>query len=76
MSTNQTNGGPDDVIAQPFDQTNGLADAGESDGTAESDTASAAERGGDDAGLGGGDAVEEDGGQGGMAAGLNIRHQQ
>lgn len=39
----------DDLIARPFDQTNGLADdSGDSDGTAESDTKSAAQREGDD----------------------------
>jgi uncharacterized membrane protein len=39
-------------LGQPFDQTNGLADTdGESDGTAESDTTSGAERG--DRGIGG-----------------------
>ena len=39
-----------DPVTHPFDQTNGLADDdGDSDGTAESDTRSAAERGADDA---------------------------
>ncbi|WP_416404600.1 SRPBCC family protein [Arthrobacter sp. LFS091] len=39
-----------DPVTHPFDQTNGLADDdGDSDGTAESDTRSAAERGDDDA---------------------------
>jgi len=38
-----------DPVTHPFDQTNGLADDdGDSDGTAESDTRSAAERGDDD----------------------------
>lgn len=37
----------DESIGRPFDQTNGLADglAGDSDGTADSDVASDAERG-------------------------------
>jgi carbon monoxide dehydrogenase subunit G len=40
--------GTDRAVAHPFDQTNGLADVdGESDGTAASDTRSAAERGTD-----------------------------
>ncbi|WP_347782636.1 hypothetical protein [Paenarthrobacter nicotinovorans] len=42
-----------DPITHPFDQTNGLADVdGDSDGTAESDTRSAAERNDDDHGPG------------------------
>jgi ribosome-associated toxin RatA of RatAB toxin-antitoxin module len=42
-------GGTDRAVGHPFDQTNGLADVdGESDGTAASDTRSAAERGTDD----------------------------
>ncbi|BCW60221.1 hypothetical protein StoSoilB20_35680 [Arthrobacter sp. StoSoilB20] len=42
-----------DPITHPFDQTNGLADVdGDSDGTSESDTRSAAERNDDDHGPG------------------------
>lgn len=52
MSTPETGRGEpveDESIAQPFDQTNGMMDeGGDSDGTAASDTASAAERSNDD----------------------------
>jgi hypothetical protein len=60
----------DDSIARPFDQTNGVmpASEGETDGTAESDTASAADRGGDD------DAVDTADGAGALGAGLEMRH--
>jgi hypothetical protein len=47
---------PEEPIAEPFDQTNGLVDglAGDSDGTAESDTGSAKDRA-DDGGRNPGD---------------------
>jgi hypothetical protein len=48
MSEERSTAGGDDAIGHPFDQTNGMLDSGgESDGTAQSDTASAAERQGD-----------------------------
>jgi hypothetical protein len=70
---NTHSGTGDESVAQPFDQTNGMIpdDDGDSDGTAASDTASAAER--DDGGDG---ALAQDGGQGGIAAGLMIGRQQ
>jgi hypothetical protein len=74
MNTGSTSGGDDETVAEPFDQTNGMisGDDGESDGTAASDTASAAER--DDDGEAG--ALQQDGGQGGLDAGLIIGRQQ
>jgi hypothetical protein len=61
----------DDPIAQPFDQTNGMMPGsdGESDGTAESDTASAADRGDDD-----GAVTDTADGAGAMGLGLGLRH--
>ena len=81
MST--TGSGRDELaeesIAKPFDQTNGLMDAGgDSDETAESDTKSAAERE-DDRGIvgattddGGTDPTSGDVGLAGGAAGLSM----
>lgn len=59
----------DDPVA-PFDQTNGMMPgaAGESDGSAESDTASAADRTGDD------DATDTANGAGALGTGLAMRH--
>lgn len=82
MTDERSTTGDDDTIARPFDQTNGMADTGgESDGTAQSDTASTAERPDGDDGLDGaivGDdrelgADEEDLGLGGGAAGATNR---
>jgi hypothetical protein len=77
MSTEQSRGAADDdVVAEPFDQTNGVVSGldGESDGTASSDTGSAADRD-DDAGEGitGTDDVA---GQGAMDAGLVVGRQE
>jgi hypothetical protein len=60
----------DDSVA-PFDQTNGMMPGadGESDGTAESDTASAADRGGDDDG-----ATDTADGAGALGTGIAMRH--
>ncbi|MDH2442654.1 hypothetical protein QDR37_01720 [Amnibacterium sp. CER49] len=45
MTDERSTTGDDDTIARPFDQTNGMTDiGGETDGTARSDTESAAER--------------------------------
>jgi hypothetical protein len=69
----------DDSIAQPFDQTNGMMDeGGDSDGTAASDTASAAERrdgdvqGGPTTDDGGAEPTQGDRGLAGGAAGLAV----
>ena len=61
----------DDSIVAPFDQTNGMMpdSTGESDGTAESATASAAERGGDDDG-----AADTGNGAGALGTGMSMRH--
>jgi hypothetical protein len=60
----------DDSIARPFDQTNGMmpASEGESDGTAESDTASAADRDDDDS------ALDTANGAGALGTGAAMRH--
>jgi hypothetical protein len=76
MSTEQGKGAADDdVVAEPFDQTNDVVGGldGESDGTAASDTGSAADR--DDAGEGitGTDDVA---GQGAMGAGFVVGRQE
>ena len=66
----------DGAVAEPFDQTNGLADGldGDSDETAASDTASGAERDdGDGAGISDTDDVA---GQGAMDAGFIVGRQQ
>jgi len=59
----------DDPVA-PFDQTNGMMPGsdGESDGTAESDTASAADRTDEDS------AVDTADGAGALGTGLSMRH--
>lgn len=61
----------DESIARPFDQTNGMMPSsdGESDGTAESDTASAADRDGDD-----GAVTETADGAGALGTGAALRH--
>ena len=66
----------DGTVAEPFDQTNGVAQGldGDSDETAASDTASGAERDdGDRAGITGTDDVA---GQGAMDAGFIVGRQQ
>jgi hypothetical protein len=66
----------DGAVAEPFDQTNGMAGGldGDSDETAASDTASGAERDdGDGAGIDGTDDVA---GQGAMGAGFIVGRQQ
>lgn len=77
MSTEQSAGGTgDEAVAEPFDQTNGVVSGldGESDGTAASDTGSAADRGDDD---GGGISDTDDvSGQGTMDAGFIVGRQQ
>jgi hypothetical protein len=62
----------DDPIAEPFDQTNGMMPGadGDSDGTAESDTTSAADREGDDDGA----AADTADGAGVIGLGLGLRH--
>ncbi|MGN6741989.1 MAG: hypothetical protein ACTHJL_01660 [Amnibacterium sp.] len=71
MSEQRGTDAPDDEsVAEPFDQTNGLAEGldGDSDGTAASDSGSAAERDADDgAGITGTDDVA---GQGAIDAAL------
>lgn len=59
----------DDAVA-PFDQTNGMMPGadGESDGTAQSDTASAADREGDDS------AADTADGAGALGTGIAMRH--
>ena len=59
----------DDAVA-PFDQTNGMMPGsdGESDGTAESDTASAGDRDADDS------AVDTADGAGALGTGIAMRH--
>lgn len=65
-----SNASGDDSIVAPFDQTNGMMPGsdGESDGTAESDTASAADRDGDDSATDTGD------GAGALGTGIAMRH--
>ena len=60
----------DDPVA-PFDQTNGMMPGadGESDGTAESDTASAADRTDEDDA-----AIDTANGSGALGVGLSLRH--
>jgi hypothetical protein len=81
MSTTEPgrNDPADESIGQPFDQTNGMMDdEGESDGTAASDTASAAERSNDDVvggpttDDGGAEPTQGDRGLAGGAAGLAV----
>lgn len=71
----QRAGAGDETVALPFDQTNGVVSGldGDSDGTAASDTGSAAERGDGAAGITDTDDVA---GQGAMDAGFLVGRQE
>jgi len=76
MSTQQgSTGAGDDVVAEPFDQTNGVVEGleGESGGTAEGEKRSGADRRDDDGEI---DDTDDVAGQGAMDAGFIVGRQE
>jgi hypothetical protein len=76
MSTEQGSRGADDeVVAEPFDQTNGVVDGleGESGGTADGEERSGADRRDDDGEI---DDTDDVAGQGAMDAGFIVGRQE
>ncbi len=76
MSSQQRDTGADDeVVAEPFDQTNGVVDGleGESGGTADGEVRSGADRRNDDGEI---DDTDDVAGQGAMDAGFIVGRQE
>ena len=76
MSTEQgSRGAEDEVVAEPFDQTNGVVEGleGESGGTAEGEKRSGADRRDDDGEI---DDTDDVAGQGAMDAGFIVGRQE